>query len=125
MTEPLFEGYEPEGAAGDAQLSPDRRLTLRQQADVRKGLHPLNHGPLHDQADRSASKDDGARRPLTCGTCVNRQSFVWKSGSYPKCVAFDRVFVKHSAATDVRAWWPACPRYLPAGSWSSNTTGEN
>lgn len=119
MTEPLFEGFEPEPQPHkDPDLSADRRLTLRQQVDIRKGTHPLTHGPLHQGADRNVTKDDGSRRPLTCGTCKFREIFQWHNKSYPKCTAHDRVFLKHSTQTDVRAWWPACPSYLVAGSWS-------
>lgn len=126
MTEPLFAGYEPEPQPHlDPDLSADRRLTLRQQADIGKGTHPLTRGPIHDQAVRTAVRGDGGRLELRCGTCVNRQTFRWHNKTYPKCVAFDRVFVKHSAATDVRGWWPACPSYLPSGSWSSNESGED
>lgn len=115
MTEALFDGYEPEPAPHkDPNLSADRRLTLRQQADIRDGKHPLTHGPLHDQADREATRED-RRRPFTCGTCVFREIFSYHNRTYPKCVAYYRVYVKHSAQTDVRAWWPACPTYQEAG----------
>jgi hypothetical protein len=126
MTEPLFGGYEPPPPPPwkDPDLSPDRRLTLRQQGEISRGVHPLTHGPLHDQASRDASRDDGGRLPLRCGSCVNRQQFQWHDKTYPKCVAHDRVFVKHSTATDVRGWWPACPAYLPSGSWATNESGE-
>ena len=116
MSDTLFEGYEPDPVPHiDPDLSPDRRLTLRQQADIRAGVHPLTRGPLHDQADRTATRVDGRGRPLTCGTCVFRQAFRWHNQTFPKCVSYDRVFVKHSTASDVRAWWPACPNYLPSG----------
>jgi hypothetical protein len=114
MTDALFDGYEPEIIPGiDPDLSAGQRLTLRQTGDIRAGRHPLTHGPLHDQGDRSASRDNGNRRPLTCGTCIYRELFKWHDYTYPKCIAHDRVFLKHSTATDVRAWWPACPSYLP------------
>lgn len=114
MSDALFDGYEPEIIpAKNPDLSADRRLTLRQQGDIRAGVHPLTRGPLHDQGDRAANRHDGARRPLTCGTCVFRESFLWHNATYPKCIAHNRVFVKHSTTTDVRAWWPACPSYLP------------
>lgn len=124
MTEqPLFEGYEPETV--DPDLSADRRRTLRQQADITAGRHPLTRGPLHLEAKRTATRDDPRGRPLTCGTCVFRQLFRWHDDTYPKCVSHDRVFVTHAAATDVRRWWPACPAYLPTGSWSTNESGED
>lgn len=119
--ETLFDSFDPD----DEDLSAGQRLTVRQQGDVRKGTHPLTHGPLHDQASRTAVREDGGRIELRCGTCVNRQTFRWHNKSYPKCIAHDRVFVKHSAATDVRGWWPACPAYLPSGSWADNKSGED
>lgn len=125
MTDTLFDGYDPEPQPHkDPDLSPDRRLTLRQLGEIRKAVHPLTHGPLHGQADRNATKDDGPRRPFTCGTCKFRESFLWHNKTFPKCTAHNRVFLKHSTQTDVRAWWPACPVYLPAGSWSSTNSGE-
>ncbi len=117
MSDVLFAGYEPEPVPHlDPDLSADRRLTLRQQARVRRGEHPLTHGPLHTQALRTASREDARGLPLTCGTCVFRESFQWHNRTYPKCVSHDRAFVKHSTATDVRAWWPACPAYLPTSA---------
>lgn len=116
MNDVLFAGFEPDPVPHkDPDLSPDRRLTLRQQADIRSGIHPLTHGRLHDQGDRAATRENGSRKPLTCGTCVFRQLFQWHNQTYPKCASHDRKYLKHSAATDVRAWWPACPNYLPSG----------
>lgn len=111
MTTPLFDGYEAPRI--DPDLSAGQRLTLRQQANIRVGRHPLTHGPLHIQASRTATRDDLPRQQLTCGTCVFRTLHHWHNQTYPKCVSHDRTFVTHSTATDVRAWWPACPAYLP------------
>lgn len=117
VTEPLFEGFEPPPPPPhkDPTLSQDKRLVLRQQADIRRGTHPLTHGPLHPAADRAATKDDGTGRALTCGTCKFREQVQWHDRTYPKCVAHNRAFLKHSTQTDVRGWWPACPSYLPGG----------
>lgn len=119
MTDTLFEGYEPDPLPHqDPDLSADRRLTLRQQAEIRAGIHPLTHTQMHPQGSRAATREDGPRQPLTCGTCVFRQSFQWHNKTYPKCVSHDRAYVKHSTQTDVRAWWPACPNYQPkGGTW--------
>lgn len=114
MTDVLFEGYDPAPLPGvDPDLSADRRLTLRQQGFIRVGVHPLTRTQMHRQASRAATRDDATGLPLTCGTCVFRETFQWHNRTYPKCVSYDRMFVKHSTATDVRAWWPACPNYLP------------
>lgn len=114
MSDVLFDGYEP--ARIDPELSPGRRLTLRQQAYIRVGRHPLTHGPLHIEGSRAATRDDEPGQPLTCGTCVFRRLHRWHNDTWPKCVSHDRTFVTHSTATDVRAWWPACPSYLPTAA---------
>lgn len=108
--EALFDGYEPSEVG---PLSADRRRTLRQQDLITAGRHPLTGGPLHHLASRhrdaSAPKDD----PFTCGSCWFRQVIGYRAGSYPKCIADDGLRVSHSASSDVRAWWPACPSYTP------------
>lgn len=93
----LFAGFDPEPVE---PMSPGRRLTARQHADITRGVHPLMHGPLHT---------DGS---LTCGTCVHRINGGLR-GSYPKC---DLTTMSHSAASDVRAFWPACPKWEPVAS---------
>lgn len=80
---------------------------------VRLGQHPLTRGRLHPQASRAATREDGPRQPMTCGTCVFRESHQWHNRTYPKCISHGRVYLTHGTATDVRAWWPACPNYLP------------
>lgn len=117
MSDTLFDGYEPEPQPHkDPDLSAGRRLTLRQQADIRAGRHPLTAGLLHPEADRGSTKDDGANRPYSCGTCVFRQVLGHHNHAYPKCTAFGDTYQTHSAATDVRAWWPACPSYQREGA---------
>lgn len=99
----LFDGFEP--PAGDypaEELSADRRRTIRQADDIKAGRHPLG-GLLHPEADRSAHRGDGKSMPLRCGSCIHRVDRGW-----PKC---DLSTMSHSAASDVRAWWPACTRY--------------
>lgn len=78
-----------------AHLSYGRRLTLRQRADVERGVHPLTKTP--------ARPDLG-----TCGDCCHRRSERKGDGRYPKCDLGPRT---HGPATDVRAWWPACDRF--------------
>lgn len=117
MSDVLFAGYDPDPLPHqDPDLSPDRRLTLRQAANIRVGIHPLTHGQLNTQASRAATRADDRGLPLTCGTCVFRESVQWHNRTYPKCVSHARTYVKHSTATDVRAWWPACPNYLPTSA---------
>lgn len=112
--EALFPGYEP--PEPPEQVSADRRRTLRQQRDVASGRHPLTGGPLHPLASRHRDASAPKADPFTCGSCYFRQVLRAKGGSYPKCLADDGRRVSHSAASDVRAWWPACPDYSPGDS---------
>jgi hypothetical protein len=93
----------PLAAAGVSAL---RRLAQHQARDIQAGHHPLTGGPLHPQADRSGRPGDPQ---LRCGTCIHRVGMTGESGrTYPKC---DVSKMSHGAATDVRAWWPACTRW--------------
>lgn len=89
----------PERAPG---LSADRRRTLRQRADVDAGRHPLTRGRLADSPD------------ARCGNCQFRMLVDYHNRTYPKCWQWaDRdsagyARFTHSAASDVRAWWPGC-----------------
>lgn len=132
MSETLFEGYEPEPVEVEV-LSPDRRRTARQAAFVAAGVHPLTKGPLHPLASRHRDADAPKTDPFTCGSCAYRVVEKYHDRSYPKCLlpgtvrAFRRQpdgewrhewvdgypRVSNSAASDVRAWWPACPDYSP------------
>jgi hypothetical protein len=124
MTEvPLFAGYEPPPPpVPEPPLSADRRRTLRQAADVARGVHPLTRGRLHPEASREASKDDPRGLPYTCGSCRFREVIPHHSRAFPKCTFgvtsetrywTDSPRISASAATDVRAWWPACVDYTP------------
>jgi hypothetical protein len=86
----------PEAEPG---LSADRRRTLRQRAAIARGSHPLMGPPL--AADPAAK----------CGNCRFRELFRWHNRTYPKCTVDDGVHVAHSAASDVRAWWPGCRKH--------------
>lgn len=124
VDEPLFPGYEPPPTEPEPELSAGQRLTLRQANDIAEGRHPLTRGRLHSLASRhrdaSAPKDD----PFTCGSCYFRQVVKYRGKSYPKCVFDPRrdaddtldmyARISHSTASDVRAWWPACPDYSPS-----------
>jgi len=113
MTDTLFPDLVPlvvPSAEPGEKLSAGRRLTLRQRADIERGRHPLTRSRL--------SEDPAAR----CGNCRFREVLGWHNRSYPKCTwdtpAQDAAnlenayyappYVSHSAATDVRAWWPGC-----------------
>ena len=111
MTEPLFT-IDPLSmpiapARAGEQLSAGRRRTLRQRADLEAGRHPLAGGPL------------AVGPSLTCGDCRFREVLPYHARSYPKCQwrppgagpSSWPPRVSHGSATDVRAWWPACPDY--------------
>lgn len=76
-------------------LSDGQRLTRRQHADIAAGKHPLTGEP--------ARPDLG-----TCGGCIHRV-LEWR---YPNCDHPETPSTR-SAATDVRAFWPACHRFTP------------
>lgn len=109
--DPLFGGYEPPPTTDDPELSADRRRTKRQLERVRDGRHPLTRGPLHRLASTDAAPGDETGLPFRCGSCRFRRLERWHNRSFPKCVVFDGARMSHSAATDVRAWWPACRDY--------------
>jgi hypothetical protein len=100
MTETLFPDLEPVPLPEPEpveKLSADRRRTLRQHADVERGRHPLTGGRL--AADPDAK----------CGNCAHRHVYGHHDRSYPKCTYGDGMpRATHSAASDVRAWWPGC-----------------
>lgn len=118
MSETLFEGYEPVEAV--PSMSADRRRTQRQAANVAAGIHPLTGGVLHPLASRHRDADAPKDDPFTCGSCWFRDVLRYHGRSYAKCTADDGRHISHSAATDVRAWWPACPRYSPSGRISDD-----
>ncbi len=113
MTEPsLFPDLEPVDhapAESTEILSADRRRTLRQHADVERGYHPLTGGKLPAEGENGHGH--------TCGDCHLRVLVRWHNRTYAKC-AFgidphttpldDAPRASHGAASDVRAWWPAC-----------------
>jgi hypothetical protein len=99
MPEPLIVFEKPQRSAG-------QRMTERQAQDVREGRHPLTRGPLHHQADMGARKGDPTGLMFRCGSCIHRVSLNHHGEHWPKC---DLATITHGQASDVRAWWPACP----------------
>lgn len=120
---PLFPGYKPPAVE---DLSAGQRLTRRQQEQVTAGVHPLTGGPLHPLASRHRDRDAPATDPFTCGSCWHRTLMGYHGKRYAKCVqgaesdtesTMGRLpRVTHGPASDVRAWWPACPEYVPGDS---------
>lgn len=80
--------------------SADRRRTARQRAQVELGVHPL--------AGTRLRPDLG-----TCGDCPMRELRSSGGRVYPKCKLGPD---SNGAATDVRAWWPACTRHPDAAA---------
>ena len=106
-------------------LSGDRRRTLRQADAIARGRHPLElalGSPLRLHAE-AAPADDRTAPGLRCGTCRFRELLGYHDHKHAKCLfsSTDRRWprVTHGAATDVRAWWPACRDYQPAPAVTS------
>jgi hypothetical protein len=90
---------------GDAvRLSYGRRLTLRQKADVARGIHPLTRGRARPELG-------------TCGGCAHRALVGHHDRTYPKC---DLREITHGPGSDCRAWWPACERFEPGDGISDD-----
>jgi len=125
MTDTLFG---PDAAPPDPGTSPDRRRTIRQRDAIAGGVHPLGlvHRGVRIHPDAPRPTGPGGDEPgPRCGGCVFRQSLGHHDRAYAKC-AHGAVEVartgypgrpyttteypraSHGAATDVRAWWPAC-----------------
>lgn len=96
VQEELFD-TQPFLVAPAPALSAQRRRTLRQHDLVARGIHPL--------ALTYARPELG-----TCGDCIFRQLQHGGVRLYPKCTRYPER-TSHSASTDCRAWWPACPDY--------------
>lgn len=99
----LFEGFDPPATEPTEPLSPGQRLTRRQHDAVAAGIHPLTK--------TKARPDLG-----TCGDCALRSTAY----GFPKCTLGAHLatrpfragpYMTRGAATDCRAWWPACDNY--------------
>jgi hypothetical protein len=115
----LFDGYEPAEAVPVPKVSADRRRTLRQAERIAAGVHPLTGGPLHELASRHRDSTAPKSDPFTCGSCWFREVNRYHNKSFAKCWESDGKRATHSAATDVRAWWPACRNYSPSDGGDS------
>jgi len=101
MTDALFDLDVPASDPGE-KLSAGRRLTRRRAAQLAAGIHPLTRGPLHPDAAPAEPRDAPG---LRCGGCKWR---VANHLGYPKC-GHPQTPASHGPATDVRAYFPACP----------------
>lgn len=80
----------------EEKLSYGQRLTIRRQADIDAGRHPLTGLPLlHSEWG------------FTCGTCAHLFEHQPGNRPYVKC----DLNATRGPATDVRKGWPACTRY--------------
>lgn len=138
------EGFRTQAPPEVDDRTAGQKLRDRQQSRIGAGLHPLSmHGariPLHDDAPRDARKDDGRDYPR-CGGCAHRQMVGGHASDFPKCLVgywrreltdgeraalrgTFRESATHttymgprysmSAASDVKAWWPACKDWQAA-----------
>lgn len=97
----LFADYEPVVVEAGEELSADARRTARQKRLVAEGTHPLALTKTRPELG-------------TCGDCQWRRLFGHHNRSYPKCtMPADRARrMTHGAASDCRAWWPACGDHM-------------
>lgn len=105
MSDTLFDVDVPASEPAE-QLSAGRRLTIRQRALIEAGIHPITKRRLHDDPLRK------------CGNCAFRSTGNPQNGrSFPKCLygktGFGYPRATRGAASDVRAWWPACTEHEP------------
>lgn len=113
-------------AAPEPQLTPGQRRIARQAAALAAGRHPLSLTVvdglgLHAEA---APADDKAAPGRRCGSCRFRVLAGGHARDFPKCRYPDPDTwpgrggwprETSGGATDVRAWWPACPQHEPVG----------
>lgn len=104
--------------------TPAQTLRARQAARIAAGAHPL----ATDGASLRLHPQAGSQGGPTCGTCAHRGTLGGHARAWPKClygatetpipperqqrhgpkITITMPRVTHGAATDVRAWWPAC-----------------
>lgn len=81
-------------------LSAGQRLTLRNRAQIDRGVHPATLRPL---------LGDGS----TCGDCYHCVRVTNGNRTWIKCDEH-RLGISHSEASDIRASWPACTLFVAA-----------
>lgn len=101
---------EPQREPDEPPLSADRRRTQRQLAILAAGRHPLTRGPLHPEA---APVDDRHAAGRRCDSCQWLVAYDHHNRRYLKFRQRNELYVTHGAASDVRAWWPACTGHVP------------
>lgn len=91
-------------------LGVDARRTRRQRAAMDEGWHPFG-APLHPDAPPPDDRDAPGPR---CGSCVHATRMRHHDRTYVKCGVDGVNRVSHTAASDLRLWWPACNRWKGA-----------
>lgn len=94
----LFDGFDPVVPVPDEPLSATQRVTLRNRTALELGKHPANGLPLDPDPDHR------------CGNCASFNRYAYHGRVYNKC-PHHRLGESHSAASDMRAGWPACPHW--------------
>lgn len=80
--------------APEPKLSRGRKLTIRNDDLIARGIHPITRVP---------TIDTGA----TCKTCVHHFANRFRVKTYHKCA----LNCTGGPGTDLRVGWPACTRY--------------
>lgn len=96
MTDTLFPGFD-DRLPEPPKLSADQRRTLAAKRKIDKGIHPANGLKIIRNGEK-------------CGTCEHIVHQGGTAGSYLKC---DLGSMSRGPASDIRAWWPACPQWEP------------
>jgi hypothetical protein len=115
------------GGAGEPaeKLSDGRRRTLRQAQAMEHGSHPLallgTHLRLHPDAPPAGDRKAPGPR---CGGCAfierNERDYLkctrGRSGEICTPSFRSGPYETHGGATDLRAFWPGCEFWKPAGA---------
>jgi hypothetical protein len=91
----LFETAEYETVV-EIPRSADARRTVRNQAMIDRGIHPVTHYPLAPAG--------------TCGECRFLDGHA-RNRTWYKCGLDAPRFFSSGPATDIRLKWPACNRF--------------
>jgi hypothetical protein len=83
-------------AAKPEAISYTRKVTLRNQALLTRGIHPATHHPLRPEGGN-------------CGTCQHHVINSTYSKDFHKCSLASQ---SASIASDIRVKWPACTLWV-------------
>lgn len=94
-------------------LGKDARATLRNARLIETGTNPGTRLPLHNNAATGRTGDG-----LRCSGCQHLYTKHVHDSRFLKC---NQTSVRHDVQADgpdMRAWWPACTRFLAIGDTS-------